>query len=405
MLMNRKSFLKTFAGAFAAAQLLDAPATRLAHAQEKSGIPARSTRIRDIDIFPFHIPMTEEIKIAIATDITADNIFVRLRTEDGVVGWGESSPFSPVTGETQQSDVAMGKSLAAFVKGKDAFSLTRIVAEMDAFAPGNGSIKAAFETALWDICGKVAGQPICNLLGCYRDSFESDKTVGIDKPEVMAQKATEIVHQGFRNVKIKVGESPLVDAERIRAVRAAIGPNINLRMDANQGWSPADCVQVLRSVADQQVQVCEQPVVYWDWAGLRFIREQASTPIMVDESVHVAHDAITGIRENAMDAINIKLMKSGGILGAVRIAQVADAANIKCMVGCMDETRLGLTAAAHVVASQKNIVFADLDAALFLATDPVLGGMELRQGVIRLPRAAGLGLDVDPAFLAKLRAA
>lgn len=405
MLMNRKLFLKMFAGSLAAAKCFDAPAMGLAQAQQKSGLPAKSTRVCSIDIMPFHIPMTEEIKIAIGTDITADNIYIRLRTEDGVVGWGESSPYSPVTGETQQSDVAMGKSLAAFVQGKDAFTLPRIVAEMEAFAPGNGSIKAAFEMALWDICGKVAGQPVCNLLGCYRDSFESDKTVGIDKPEVMARKAAEIVQLGFRNVKIKVGESPLTDVERIRAVRAAIGPKVNLRMDANQGWSPMDCVQVLRSVADQQVQLCEQPVVYWDWAGLRYIRENSGVSIMVDESVHVAHDAITGIRENAMDAINIKLMKSGGILGAVRIAQVADAANIKCMLGCMDETRLGLTAAAHVVASQKNVVFADLDANLFLATDPVIGGMELRQGVIRLPHAAGLGLDVDPAFVAKLRAA
>jgi len=405
MNVSRKSFLKAAAGTFAGAALCDFSLPSLAVAQEKSHVPAKSTRIRDIDIFPFNLPVKETIKIAIGTDIASDSVLVRLRTEDGVIGYGEASPYSPVTAETQQSDVAIGKSLAAFVKGKDAFSIPRIVAEMEVFTPGNGSIKAALETALWDICGKVTGQPICNLLGCYRDSFESDMTVGIDTPQVMAEKARGIVQQGFRNVKVKVGDNPSLDIERIRAVRASVGPDIKVRIDANQGWSPAECVRVLRAVADVGLQFCEQPVVYWDWAGLRFIRENVSTPIMVDEAVHVSHDAIVGIRENAMDAINIKLMKCGGILQAVRIAQVADAANLKCMLGCMDETRLGLTAAAHVVASQKNIEFADLDAFLFHAVDPVIGGMELRKGTIHMPTGPGLGLDLDPAFLAKLHAA
>lgn len=405
MNISRKSFLKAVTATLGGAALGDFSFPALARAQEKSHLPGKSTRIRDIDIYPFSLPVKETIKIAIGTDIAADNIFVRLRTEDGVIGYGEASPYSPVTGETQQSDVAMGKSLAAIVKGKDAFSIARIVADMESFTPGNGSIKAAFETALWDICGKITGQPACNLLGCYRDSFESDLTVGIDTPAVMAEKARGVVKQGFRNIKVKVGDNPSLDIERIRAVRAAIGPDIRFRIDANQGWSPADCVHVLRGVADQGLQFCEQPVVYWDWAGLRFIRENVSTPIMVDESVHVSHDAIVGIRANAMDAINIKLMKCGGILQAIRIAQVADAANLKCMLGCMDETRVGLTAAAHVVASQKNVEFADLDAFLFHGVDPVIGGMELRQGTIYMPKGPGLGLDIDPAFLAKLHAA
>jgi L-alanine-DL-glutamate epimerase-like enolase superfamily enzyme len=405
MIMNRKSFLTSFAGVIGAAALCDFSLPYLAEAQEKSRVPSKSTRIRDIEMFPYSLPMKEHFKVALSTEIGADNILVRLRTEDGVIGYGEASPYSPVTGETQQSDIAMGKSLEQFIKGKDVFSLARIVAEMESFTPGNGSIKAAFEMALWDVCGKVTGQPVYHLLGAYRDSFETDLTVGIDTPQVMAEKARGVVQQGFKAVKIKVGEAPALDIERIKAVREAIGPKIQLRIDANQGWSPADCVHVLRAVAEQQLQVCEQPVLYWDWAGLRFIRESVGTPIMVDESVHVAHDAIIGIRENAMDMINIKLMKCGGILQAARIAQVADAANLKCMLGCMDETRLGLTAAAHVVASQKNVEFADLDAFLFLATDPVIGGMEVRDGTVYMPPGPGLGLDVDPAFLVKLRAA
>lgn len=405
MNVSRKSFLKTVTAGLGAAALCEFATPALALAQEKSRLPAKSTRIRDVEIFPFNLGMKEVIKIAIGTDVAADNVLVRLRTEDGVIGYGEASPYSPVTGETQQTDVAMGKSMVPILKGKDAFSIARIVSEMESFAPGNGSIKAALETALWDICGKIAGQPICNLVGSYRDSFETDMTVGIDTPQVMAEKAREVVRLGYTTIKVKVGDNPPLDIERIRAVRAAIGPDIKFRIDANQGWSPSQAVHVLRAVADQQLQMCEQPVIYWDWPGLRFVRENVGTPIIVDESVHVAHDAIVGIRENAMDAINIKLMKCGGILQAIRIAQVADAANLKCMLGCMDETRVGLTAAAHVIASQKNIEFADLDAFVFHDVDPVIGGMEVRNGMIYMPKGPGLGLDLDPAFVAKLHAA
>ncbi len=405
MTLTRKSFFQVLAGAIGGAAMGDFALPRLAQAQEKSRVPARSSRLRDIEIFPFTIPFKRTVKIALGTDITADSLLVRIRTEDGVIGYGEASPYTPVTSETQQSDLAVGKSLAEMLRGRDPFTLTKIVADMNAFTPGNGSIKAALEMALWDICGKVTGQPICRLLGCYRESFESDLTVGIDTPQVMAEGARDVVRQGFKAVKIKVGVSQTEDVERVKAIRQAVGPRIQLRIDANQGWSPAEAVHVLRALADQEVQFCEQPVVYWDWQGLKFIRNSVNIPIMVDESVHAPHDAIVGIRENAMDIINIKLMKAGGILESVRIAQIADAADLKCMVGCMSETRLGLTAAAHVVASQKNIEFADLDAFLFLASDPVVGGMEVKDGVVGVPQSPGLGLDVDPTFLKNLRAA
>jgi L-alanine-DL-glutamate epimerase-like enolase superfamily enzyme len=125
-------------------------------------------------------------------------------------------------------------------------------------------------------------------------------------------------------------------------------------------------------------------------------------PIMADESVHSPHDVIELVRRDAVDLINIKLMKCGGILNAVRIAQVADAAGIKCMLGSMTESSLALTASAHVIASQKNVIYADLDSFLFNVSNPIIGGVEIKQGVVHLPTAPGLGLDIDPAFLKKL---
>ena len=405
MAITRKSFLRGIVGAAATCGFLEVEGTPLLLAQEKARVPARATKIRDVEIFPFNLQEKVPIKISLPTPLTMDNVFVRLRTEDGVTGVGEASPYSAVTSETQQTAVAMGRTLADLVRGRDPFTIARIVDDMDVLSPDSPSIKAAFEMALWDICGKIANLPICCLLGKYRDSFETDKTIFIESPPAMAEAAREVVRQGFRTIKVKVGESPEKDIERLRAVREAVGNDIALRIDANQGWTPAEAVRSLRGIENYHIQACEQPVPHWDMEGLRYVRDHSSVPIMADESVHSPHDAIEAVRKNAVDLINIKLMKTGGILNAVRVAQISAAAGIQCMLGCMNETSLGLTAAAHVIASQKNLIYADLDSFLFAVSNPIIGGMEIKQGVVYLPTAPGLGLDIDPAFLKKLAAA
>jgi L-alanine-DL-glutamate epimerase-like enolase superfamily enzyme len=290
------------------------------------------------------------------------------------------------------------------VKGRDPFTIPKISLEMDNFSPGDPGIKAAFEMALWDIVGKIAGQPVCCLLGKFRDSFLTDRTVYLDTPAVMAEKARKISDAGFKVVKVKLGEAPEYDIQRLGAVRAAVGPHINLRIDANQGWTPAMAVQALKGLDQFRVEFCEQPVPYWDWEGMKFVRERSSIPIMADESVHSPHDAIEAIRRNACDMINIKVMKTGGILNAMRVAQIADAADMNCMLGCMSEIRVALTAAAHVVVASPNVLYADLDAFTEYDTDPVIGGMQLRDGSLSLPETAGLGLDIDPSWLKSLHA-
>lgn len=389
-------------GAATACGLVGDAGVPLLLGQEKARVPAEAARIRDIEIFPFTLQQTVPIKIALPTPLTMDNVFIRLKTEDGVTGVGETSPYSPVTSETQQTDVAMARTLSDLVRGRDPFTIPKIVDDMDVLSPNTTSIKAAFEMALWDICGKIAGLPICCLLGKYRDSFETDKTIFIDTPAAMAEAARDVVRQGFRTVKVKVGESPEKDIARLAAIREGVGNDIALRIDANQGWSPAEAVRSLRGVENYHIQACEQPVPHWDMEGLRYVREHSSIPIMADESVHSPHDAIEAVRKNAVDLINIKLMKTGGILNAVRVAQISAAAGIQCMLGCMNETSLGLTAAAHVVASQKNLIYADLDSFLYAVSNPIIGGIEVKQGTVHLPTTPGLGLDIDPAFLKKL---
>lgn len=408
MLLSRKEFLKTIGKTMAASSLSAAPfvhgQSTLAQAKEQCQPHSRQARISDVTVWPFRMLQKQTIRIALGVMLT-ENVLVRLRTADGVVGWGESSPYPAVMSETQTSDVALAKELGRIVMGQDPFSIPKIAIDFDRFTPANPGIKAAFEIALWDICGKLSQQPVCHLLGKFRDEFFTDLTIFLDTPEVMAEKAKEIVGRGFKVIKVKVGQAPDLDVRRIEAVRAAVGPNINLRIDANQGWKAAEAVLALKQLEHCRLEFCEQPVPYWDWEGLKFVRDHSPIPIMADESIESPHDAIQAIQRNACDMVNIKLMKAGGIWNSMRIANIADAANLPCMVGCMSETKLALTAAAHIVAACPNVVFADLDAFVEFQTDPIVGGMELKDGTIRVPDIPGLGLDVDPAFLAELRPA
>lgn len=404
MELTRKGFLKGFAGALLAGGFLGRTTEVLAQAQQASGAHPRQTRISDVTVWPFTMQQRETMHIALG-NMGADNVLVRLRTNDGVVGWGESSPFSPVMGETQATGLTMSKHLADIVKGRDPFTIPRIAADMDAFAPGHPGIKAAFEMALWDITGKISNQPVCCMLGSFRDSFLTDKTVYLDTPEVMAQKAKKIVDMGFKVVKVKLGEAPEYDFQRLSGVRAAVGPNINLRIDANQGWTASTAVHALKMLEPLQVEFCEQPVPYWDWEGLKFVRDHSPIAIMADESVHSPHDAVEAVRRSACDMINIKLMKTGGILNAMRVAQIADAADMKCMLGCMSEIKVALTAAAHVAMANPNTLYADLDAFTEYDVDPVIGGIQLKDGALSVPEKPGLGLDIDSSWLRSLHSA
>ncbi len=399
MQISRGTFVKTLGLAVAGAASEEFPS--LARAGQDSKVPARATRITGVELLPFTVPLRSPQTNALGTSTGFDGVYVRLKTAEGVTGLGESAPYLPVMAETQATDLAAGKLITEIVKGRDAFTIPQIVEAMAALTPHNPGIKAAFEMALWDICGKVAGQPVYRLLGRYRNSFETDITLFFGPPQDMARQATEAVRLGFSCVKVKVGEAPALDIARIAAIRAAVGPNIRLRVDANQGWSVTNAVIALRGLEPLGVEFCEQPVPYWDWAGMRAVRSKVAIPIMADEAISAPADVMEGTRQDAMDMVNIKLMKSGGILQAVRIATVAEAANLQCMMGCMSETRVALSAAAHVVLSQKSIRFADFVDFYGAAIDPVIGGITMEKNVVRVPDTPGLGVDVDPAFLKK----
>ncbi len=359
--------------------------------------------IERIEVFAANLPLKRPFRIAIGETIVAETLYIRVWADNGQYGMGEANLFTPIVGETQATALAAARDLARYAVGRDPLDIDDLVAEMRRFMPSNPTTRSGFDMALYDLVGKAAGLPLHALLGGPRRTFTTDNTVGIDATEAMVEHAVGIVSRGFPAVKIKVGTAVEDDVEHVARIREAVGPEILLRIDANQGWDRPSAIRALRAMEPFGVQYCEQPVAHWDLQSMRDVREKTSIPIMADESLFDEHDALKLATMRACDFFNIKLAKSGGIHVALKINAIAEAAGLRCMVGCMTESRLGLTAGAHVVSARHNIAFADLDGADMLLDDPVVGGMVYGdRGEITLPEGPGLGADIAADYLASL---
>jgi len=351
-------------------------------------------RIVKVKAVPFDIQLIEPFRIAFKTATSTMGVLVRIHTDENIVGVGEGVPTTMITGETQEGAIhSVNKYLAPILVGKDPFEIGKLVAQMDRVILGNSSAKAAVDIALHDILGKAINKPLYNLLGGYVHEVSTDCTIGIKKPEEMAKDALVIVERGFNTIKVKIGVDVAEDVERVRRVREAVGDDIVIRVDANQGYSAKTAIRVIHKLEPYRIQLVEQPVPAWNIEGLAMVKHAVSVPIMADESVHSPQDAVEIIKRDSADMINIKLMKAGGIFKARQIATVAEAAGIPCMVGCMQETRVSITAAAQLAVSTENVQEADLDSPLFLREDPVEeGGIEYEQGMLKMPSLPGIGV-------------
>jgi L-alanine-DL-glutamate epimerase-like enolase superfamily enzyme len=356
-------------------------------------------KITSVDIYKSDIELKEPFKIAIMEISAAQSVFIKMNTDQGLYGIGEANPFWALTGETQSINLAGAVDLAKLLLHKNPLNIEERMREIDSFLVHNSTLRSAFDMALHDILGKVAGLPLYALLGGGKRSFWTDNTIGIAEPEVVAQKAVEYKNQGFKAIKVKLGTTIEMDTIRIRKIREAIGDELPIRVDANQGWDYNTAVNTLNALEPMGIEYCEQPIAYWDYENMRRIRQNTSIAIMADESLFDHHDAFKLASMGCCDYFNIKLAKSGGIHTALKINAIGESAGIHCMVGCMTETRLGLTAGAHLVSALANVKFADLDGYLMLKQDPIIGGAQYNVGEINLPDTPGHGADIDPDFL------
>ena len=356
-------------------------------------------KITDVKIEKFYIEMTEPFKVAFAEVTHAESLIIKIETDEGVEGYGEAAPFAPVTGETPEGCLAVLQMFRQGLIGMNPLDIEKVHVMMDSLVHGNGSAKCAVDIALHDIKGKVMNQPLYRVLGGYQDTVQNDITIGINTPEKMAETARHYVKDmGYRILKIKVGIDPEEDLRALSLIRQAVGPDIRLRVDANQGYNISRAMYALDGMKRYGVEAVEQCLPDWDMEGAAYLRQKVSgIQLMLDESIHTTKDAAKACRLNAADVFNIKLMKCGGLYRGAQISTLAENFGITCMVGCMLETKIAITAGLSLVASRKNITEADCDSFLYYkdADTGMPGGFERKGDMFRLSDKPGLGLDIS----------
>src|SRR5437762_2260857 len=356
----------------------------------------KNCQIGSIGIYKLVIPLKEPFVISLGAQYNAESVVVVIKAGD-YTGFGECSPYMSINGESIDTCFIVAQYLAKILQGRNALDIKECVQAMDKTIYGNSSIKSAFDMALYDIASQQAQLPLYKFLGGKNNkTLATDYTVSLGDAGKMAENAKKYKDQGFPVIKVKLGESKDKDAERIHLIREAIGYELPLRIDANQGWDIKTAIATLKELKRYNIQHCEEPIARWDFMRLRKVRKKSPIPIMADESCCDHHDAERLIDLKACDLLNIKLGKSSGIYDALRIIKLAEKAKMKMQVGAFMESRLGMTAFAHLALCSDNIHYCDFDTPLMFVEDPVTGGLTYHEnGVVKVPETAGLGASIQ----------
>lgn len=318
-------------------------------------------KIIRIESWPVSMRLAEPYATACERIDVATNVLLRLETNQGVVGYGFAAPDQHVTGETAETALR--------------------------------SIIDVVDMALFDILGKKANLPLWRLLGGFRDRIRTSVSIGILTEDETVKRAREWITRGFRCLKLKGGVDVQSDIGRVLRVREAVGGAIELRFDANQGFSVEYSLEFVEKTRNARLELIEQPTPKGKPDLLGRVTGGVSIPVMADESLITLRDAFRIARYGLADMVNVKLMKVGGISEALQINAVALSAGLEVMVGCMDETALAIGAGLHFALARPNVIYADLDGHLGLLEDPTAGAVILRSETLFPRDRPGLGLD------------
>ena len=362
-------------------------------------------KITAVHVDTLELTMEEPFVIASSAMAYGPCDLVRIETDEGITGIGEACPAYEFTGETLWSvaDV-IGEYLGPAVVGRDPFGLEAIhhVWDRQLYTVGNQAARAAVEMALWDIQGKAQGRPLCDLIGGrVRPGLEEVVALGWDEPEALAADTLAMKAEGIHIFKIKVGDTPERDEQRVAAVREAAGPDARITVDANQGWwDPKTAVRAIKLLEQHRIEFAEQPVRMDDLEAARFVRTHVDVPIALDESVRGPREALACVKAGACDMFVVKLMKTGGILNALRVNAIAEAAGITVMMGNMGESSVAMSAHFHVNIALANAVHGDADLPWRPGALEHDIGRGIRQEVvdgvswIDVPSGPGLGIEL-----------
>jgi len=325
-----------------------------------------------------------------------EDLVVIIECDDGSVAYGEGAPTPQITGETMGSMVACIEFIKPHIIGREIEEFDAILKNIHSLIVKNTTAKSTLDIALYDLKAKSEKLPLYRMLGGTQTKFTTDITISMGEIEKMIADAHNAVALGYDTLKIKIGDNPTKDVERVVAIHNALDENIKLRLDANQGWTAQESVELLHALESQDIiaEFIEQPVAADDLEGLKYIKERVQTPLLADESIFSIKDAHKLLEMQAIDYVNIKLAKTAGITQALELADLSKSFGVKCMIGCMLEGPISVAAGVHVASAKADIItMLDLDAVSLLASHPVETSIAFDESTIILSNEHGLGVS------------
>lgn len=353
-------------------------------------------KITQVEAIPVLIPFNTEWEIATGSDYGEGYVIVKIHTDSGLTGIGETGRF--FEGEFQAGIVQLILNYfqPLLQQAPDPLNLNTLHVAMS-HIKGNRFAKSAIDVALHDLKAKALGISVRNLLGGeYRSRILMCQSIGIKEKSKVIADAIAYVEQGYKSLKIKIGLDPEADLELVKTIREAIGPEPMIRVDANAAYSAAVAIPMLRKMEAYNLSLIEQPVPLWDLDGLRRVAEALDTPILACESARLPEDVMNLAKVGAVDMVNIKIGRTRGLVGAKKMEAVAEAAGLPVCVGTMMELGVGTIAAAQFAATVRTLTdTCDFTGPSLLTDDILTTPVCIQDGYLHLPEGPGLGIELD----------
>ena len=360
-------------------------------------------KITKVELIPVDIPRKKVLTLAHYGNLgeggNFEFVLVRVHTDEGITGVGEVPPLPPLSPESQPVIMDVQKKfLVPSLLGMDPYETEAIWQKMDFISPTYPMAKASIDMALWDIMGKSLGMPLHRMLGGSKpEKIPNVGLIGVAEPEKVYEDAIEFVEAGFTGIRLKV--APGHDVDCVASVREAIGEDANLRVDCNQGYRVSEAVKMIRQIEPYDIEMIEQPTVWWDFAGMAEVAASVDTPLMAHESMYLLSDVKNLIDAGAVGVLGLKTYRPwGGVTGARRLLEMARVMNIPCMFHDDLELSVSLAAATQIISAYRNVITHKCELSGYpewFGDDVTTESVKFDDGYVHVPEGNGLGVELD----------